>query len=326
MYSTVQEGLIPSSICGEHILMEDVSGSVTSYPDLYSVEEDKAARVIQRAFRRTLDMNVFRYLKNLINFKAQGDPKLLLKCINPKEAELIDAAAGVHVRFRLGGTKFPPNIYYKLFTHRPVVDMCANSPKDYTKQCMKQMLPKQIHNHGAIPEDNHSGWYKREENNGWRLLTLRVFDSLDEVTAADNKKRVKFNHKKLQRIQDVLKKQKQRKIDWMRKMYYEGSLHTQTSDPNTAILVQRATQGVIQSVEQHGAQAVLDWEVDELLNWTNALNYDEYINTWKAIGTSKSSCALKGTTFIQSPYDRYEFSQLSSRSPLSLNASEKEGE
>ncbi|KAM5181323.1 protein MFI isoform 2-T2 [Mantella aurantiaca] len=269
MYSTVQEGLIPSSICGEHILMEDVSGSVTSYPDLYSVEEDKAARVIQRAFRRTLDMNVFRYLKNLINFKAQGDPKLLLKCINPKEAELIDAAAGVHVRFRLGGTKFPPNIYYKLFTHRPVVDMCANSPKDYTKQCMKQMLPKQIHNHGAIPEDNHSGWYKREENNGWRLLTLRVFDSLDEVTAADNKKRVKFNHKKLQRIQDVLKKQKQRKIDWMRKMY---------------------------------------------------------INTWKAIGTSKSSCALKGTTFIQSPYDRYEFSQLSSRSPLSLNASEKEGE
>ncbi|CAI9558843.1 unnamed protein product, partial [Staurois parvus] len=251
------------------------SGSATSCPELYNVEQDKAARVVQRAFRRILDMNVFRYLKNLINFKAQGDPKLLLKCINPREAELIDAAAGVHVRFRLGGTKFPPNIYYKLFTHRPIVDMCANSPKDYTKQCVKQLLPKQIHNHGVIPEVTHSGWYKRVENNGWRLLTLRVFDSLDEVTVADNKRRVKFNHNKLQRIQDVLKKQKQRKIDWMRKMYYEGSLHAQTTDPNTTILVQRATQGVIQSVEQHGTQAVLDWEVDELLNWTNALNYEE---------------------------------------------------
>ncbi|XP_063807676.1 protein MFI isoform X2 [Pseudophryne corroboree] len=304
-------------------MMEEVSDTVTSHPDVYSVDQDRAARVIQQAFRRLLDMNVFKYFRNLINFKGQGDPRLLLKCINPREAEHIDAAAGVHVRFRLGGTKFPPNIYYKLFTHRPIVDVCANSPKDYTKQSVKQLLPKQIHNHCDIPEQDRSGWYTRVENNGWRLLTLRVCDSFDDVTAADSNKRLQFNHSKLTRRQDVLKKQKQRKMDWMRKMYYEGSLHARTADPNTAILVQRATQGIIQSVEKHGAQAVLDWEVDELLNWTNALNYEEYIDQWKAIGTSKSSCAFKGTTFVRSPYDFYEFSQLP---PTSLDSSEKEEE
>ncbi|KAM3935313.1 protein MFI [Leptodactylus fuscus] len=297
-------------------MMEDVRD-----PGGHVMEQDEAARVIQKAFRRILDMNVFRYFKNLISFKGQGDPKLLLKCINPAEAGLIDAAAGVHVRFRLGGTKFPPNIYYKLFTHRPIVDMCANSPKDYTQQCVKQLLPKQIHNHGAILEQDRRGWYTRVENNGWRLLTLRLPRSLDEVTAAENKKRIPFSHSKLQRRQELVRKQKQRKIDWLRKMYYEGSLHAQTTEPNTAVLVQRATQGVLQSVEERGIESVLDWEVDELLNWTNALNYDEYINNWKSIGTSKSSCAFTGTTFVRSPYDLYEFSQRSSPGLSSLATS-----
>ncbi|XP_071990342.1 protein MFI isoform X1 [Engystomops pustulosus] len=296
----------------KEIAMEDASDPVTGYSDVYNKEQDKAARVIQKAFRRLLDMNVFKYFKNLISFRCQGDPRLLLKCINPAEAALIDAAAGVHVRFRLGGTKFPPNIYYKLFTHRPIVDMCANSPKDYTKPSAKQLLPRQIHNRAAIPQQDGSGWYTRVENNGWRLLTLRLLGGLDEVTAADNKKRSAFSHSRLQRRQEVIQKQKQRKIDWMRKMYYEGTLHAQTTEPNTAVLVQRATAGVIQSVERQGIDAVLDWEVDELLNWTNALNYDEYISSWKAVGTSKSSCAFTGTRYVRSPYDVYEISKLSS--------------
>ncbi|XP_073439190.1 protein MFI isoform X2 [Dendrobates tinctorius] len=289
-------------------MMEDVSDPVTSDPDVHTMEEDRAARVIQKAFRRILDTNVFKYITNLLSFKAQGDPRLLLKCINP------------------GETRFPPNIYYKLFTHRPIVDMCANSPKDYTKQSVKQLLPEQIHNHGVILEQDHSGWYARVENNGWRLLTLRLANGLDDVTLADNKRRIPFSHSKLRRKQEVLEKQKKRKIEWMRKMYYEGSLHAQTTEPNTAVLVQRATEGVIKSVEQYGAQAVLDWEVDELLNWTNALNYDEYISGWKAIGTSKSSCAFTGTTLVRSPYDVYELSQLSSPALFSLTTSIEEAE
>jgi hypothetical protein len=37
----------------------------------------------------------------------------------------------MHVRFRLGGATFPPLIFYKIYTHRPVTDMCAFSPRDY---------------------------------------------------------------------------------------------------------------------------------------------------------------------------------------------------
>ncbi|CAJ0968460.1 unnamed protein product, partial [Ranitomeya imitator] len=78
-------GLWPFFCIAIEVMMEDVSYSVTSDPDVYTMEEDRAARVIQRAFRRILDMNVFKYIKNLLSFKAQGDPRLLLKCINPGE-------------------------------------------------------------------------------------------------------------------------------------------------------------------------------------------------------------------------------------------------
>ena len=41
--------------------------------------------------------------------------------------------------------RFPPNIYYKIFTHRPVQDMCANSPKDYTRPSVKLQIGKDRH-------------------------------------------------------------------------------------------------------------------------------------------------------------------------------------
>lgn len=67
--------------------------------------------------------------------------------------------------------KFPPCIYYKVFTHRPIVDMCANSPKDYAK------LATLKGQRGKSQRDNREdlcGWYQRIENNGWRLLSPRV--------------------------------------------------------------------------------------------------------------------------------------------------------
>jgi len=52
--------------------------------------------------------------------RERGDPKELLRSINPGEAHIADAASGIHVRFRLGGTVFPPLVFYKIYTHRPV--------------------------------------------------------------------------------------------------------------------------------------------------------------------------------------------------------------
>jgi hypothetical protein len=52
--------------------------------------------------------------------REAADPRQLLRSINAAEAALVEPAAGLHIRFRLGGSSFPPILLYKLFTHRPV--------------------------------------------------------------------------------------------------------------------------------------------------------------------------------------------------------------
>ncbi|XP_069747401.1 protein MFI isoform X4 [Narcine bancroftii] len=180
---------------------------------------ENAASILQRAWRRRIDMQLFKHYKNMINFR-KGNPRFMMKCINPIEADFLDNAAGVHVRFRLGGY---------------------------------------------------------------------LGTTIDYMQFEPNRKTMTFHHSVSQRKQDIVRKHKKRKVEWMKKMYHEGKLHAQTLDPNAAVLVQRATEGVINSIEQHGLNAVLDWEVDELLEWTNALNFEKYLSDWMQIASSNSS-------------------------------------
>uniref|UniRef100_A0A672P9H8 Uncharacterized protein n=1 Tax=Sinocyclocheilus grahami TaxID=75366 RepID=A0A672P9H8_SINGR len=81
---------------------------------------------------------------------------------------------------------------------------------------------------------------------------------------------------------DVARKKKIHKIEWMRKMYAGGLLHTGTEHSQTALLI--------------GTDSVSEQEVDELLAWTKALNFDEYINEWRDLGTSKCCIVNNGKT------------------------------
>lgn len=54
----------------------------------------------------------------------------------------------------------------------------------------------------------------------------------------------------------------------------EGLLHAHTEHNETALLVQKSTE-LIDSFEQIGPDSVTEQEVDELLEWTKALNFDE---------------------------------------------------
>ncbi|KAF5894373.1 hypothetical protein DAT39_015943 [Clarias magur] len=282
---------------------------------------DRAARVIQRTWRRHANIVVFKYFKNLVTFRNRGDPRLLLKYVNPREADLLDAASGVYIRFRLGGvryttssvyadlidcipedyfpftrltlsfqTSFPPNIYYKIFTHRPIVDVCANSPKDYTHAGQKRPVAQQVHNGLPLVPDDRSGWYRRMENNGWRLLSGKICLLGDPITQDTSCKRTDFHHCKLTRRQDAERKKKIRKLEWMRKMYDEGALHTHTEHRD---LVENSAKGMTCALEQLGPDAMLDWEVDELIEWTSALDFDE-----KAAGPlgTRPSTVLPGHT------------------------------
>lgn len=58
---------------------------------------------------------MYRYYRDLINFKTRGNPALMLRCINPNEAKMLDAASGVHVKFRLAGVsrfKLSPELLF----------------------------------------------------------------------------------------------------------------------------------------------------------------------------------------------------------------------
>jgi hypothetical protein len=59
--------------------------------------------------------------------KLRGAPADLLRAIVPNEVDLMDRAAGVHVRFRLGGPVFPPRIFFKIYTHKVRVGLGCSS-------------------------------------------------------------------------------------------------------------------------------------------------------------------------------------------------------
>ncbi|XP_045153698.1 protein MFI [Echinops telfairi] len=261
----------------------------------FSEKQDLAARIIQHAWKSFLDIAIFKHFKKMINIRRQGKPQQIIRYINPKEADFLDAAAGIIVRFRLGGVDFPPNIYYKIFTHRHIEDLCANSPRDYTK------LPPKYTSHirsDCPQEDDSSGWYRRVENNGWRLVSDDFWMPTENTVLEDTKER-KFHFSKLQRRKDLEKKRKIRKVEWMRQMYYAGNLEAKSANYETLGLIHTATKGLIQAIEDDGIDSVMEWEVDEVLNWTNALNFDEYIASWKEIATSNSSANFRGFRFEQ---------------------------
>ena len=133
---------------------------------------------------------------------------MMLKCINPGEASFLDSASGIHIKYRLAGVsfpsqswqsseknrvfirayikliivlvckqeKFPPNIYYKIFTHRPVQDMCANSPKDYTAACEKLSMGRDIHN--VKPTVVSNGAFKQYNNNHIDSMLMGLIEIL----------------------------------------------------------------------------------------------------------------------------------------------------
>ncbi|GAA6231775.1 uncharacterized protein C11orf65-like [Lates japonicus] len=250
--------------------------------------QQTAARMIQRAWRRYVYREVFRYFKQLISQFNQGDPQKILKPVNPREAELLDAAAGVFMRFRLGGVTFPPNIYYKIFTHRPITDVCASSPRDYTQPGLKQPVARQTNTRWPVVQEDRSGWYQRMEHNSWRLFCSKVVPITEHGEIGVNKK-MDFHYSKLQRQQDMDRWRKRRKIEWLNQMYNHVRLQTHSVHRHMATLVGTSAQEVMDTAEEKGVDEMEECELDELLAWTTTLNFEEYMQEWRRLACSLSS-------------------------------------
>lgn len=72
-------------------------------------------------------------------------------------------------------------VFYKIYTHRPVTDVCSFCPRDYAAlaQRRRRKEPGTRKQSGAGEED----WYLRWENNGWRPVSERLLQPVDPVTA-----------------------------------------------------------------------------------------------------------------------------------------------
>lgn len=57
--------------------------------------------------------------------------------------------------------------------------------------------------------------------------------------------------------------------------YKEGMLKARSNDRETNMIIEEAARNLIDTIETDGYNSIEDWEVNELLEWTNMLNFDE---------------------------------------------------
>lgn len=253
--------------------LDHLLAQVTALRGLGDNPRHAAARRIQRCWRGMSSKRVMVYFVNLIKFREQGNPARLLRSVNPREAGLLDAATGAHVRFRLGGLDWPPKVYYKIYTHAAVTDICAYAPRDYTRA--KQLPPRKLHNKPPPGErraaETREGWYSRVENNGWRPVQESLLRELDHVTVSTSAKPVSFAPTRMQRREDVLQRRRQKKLAWLQAMYLNrGAAHTSGAGAAAA--------GADDGADGH--------DVDALLQWTDELDFDGYYNNWLTLATT----------------------------------------
>ncbi|KAG7392390.1 hypothetical protein PHYPSEUDO_000798 [Phytophthora pseudosyringae] len=277
----------------------------------------RAALGVQTAWKSYTHRRIFRYYRDLLTFRSTGDPARMLRAINPSEASLLDASMGAQVRFRLGGLAFPPTIYYKIFTRKPVCDLGAFSPKDYTVS--RQTAPASHSHDKRRPahttyirvgnsyyrarrqaEDTRL-WYRRLENNGWRPVTAKVLAeaNADPIAQATGGRRAAsgFHFSKVVRQQDRERARRHKKRLWMQKLYAQGLLtaadhrpeHEQDED-------EEDEDGKDQADKQPRVLFDVDFddenweaEAEEMFQWASALDYDGYVDNWHELGRTAAT-------------------------------------
>lgn len=166
---------------------------------------------------------------------------------------LLDPSMQVHVRFRLGGARFPPMIYYKVFTHGAVADICAFAPRDYAAE--RAGRPR-------LEEDR----YLRNENNGWRPLVCRLQAKRDEVEKITARRLRPFHHSRLQRRQDLERRRRHQKAQWIRTLYAQSEAVpvAAESDPRPVT-------------------------PEDLVQWSQEVEFEAYMDSWMQMATSDVS-------------------------------------
>ncbi len=280
----------------------------------YLNEKEDAAIRIQRCWKRFVNRHIFKFYRNLIAYRERMDPYVVLRSVNPTESGLMDVASGLHVRFRLGGSTFPPVVYYKIYTHNPVVDINAFAPRDYTKyERIKEA--KRYHSKPLSEDDELTGWYQRVENNGWRPVTNNnITDDEYNVGGVLTKSTLKvhlsrtvthtpqpiFHYSSVQRKQDIVARRKKRKVEWMRKLYRANMLkekgitdsgEEETSNGNGEVTTDltKVQKRLEIEAELEGIDHMDELELMDVINWSQSLDFEQYVEEWNGLAITLPS-------------------------------------
>eukprot|EP00611_Tribonema_gayanum_P026682 TRINITY_DN6417_c0_g1_i1.p1 TRINITY_DN6417_c0_g1~~TRINITY_DN6417_c0_g1_i1.p1 ORF type:complete len:494 (-),score=65.78 TRINITY_DN6417_c0_g1_i1:285-1766(-) len=299
----------------------ETGGCIRTDADGAALSQHDAARSIQGAWKSFTSRRIYVYFRDLIRFRLAGDPAQLLRTINPPETYLFDRAAAVHVRFRLGGASFPPNIYYKVYTHAPVADIGAFAPRHYCQKpdemrkraceglsgrlhrmAHESKSPKRVT--GTIrvgssffgttmavdPSRTPSStqWYERVESNGWRPITMKVLagSEKDAITEDTDKVTMPFHHTKSARQSGVASKAKEARRRWLMTMHKQGlaACAGTTAEDYCTSPGEQKDEGC-----KNAAPPASEFTDGDLILWSSALDYDGYLRNWKCVATSGPS-------------------------------------
>eukprot|EP00742_Colponemidia_sp_Colp-10_P005727 GILJ01006121.1.p1 GENE.GILJ01006121.1~~GILJ01006121.1.p1 ORF type:complete len:563 (+),score=89.50 GILJ01006121.1:144-1832(+) len=337
----------------------------------------QAAAKLQRVWRSFTDKRIYKYYRDLIHFRERGNPAQMLKSINPLEAQLMEAASNLHLRFRLGGMTFPPAIYYKIFIHGSLVDVNAFAPRDYTKERQKksvngssvanstkaipstkqfQFSPAQDLSSSAksrtiqvtrgVTVEAGAGWYERFENNGWRPVSEKLLEPVDDIEQMSAKKRYTFHYDRTMRKELKEQERKRKKVEWMKKLYQEGKqkeIRPESNQPASSVDDLPLDQSLLFSDKAANAgsfndlmyarqQNQLDDDLDfdpDLVSWSQQLDFEQYYSNWATLATSartevfvtmNHSRTLDGISFsdVESLKPTHSPSQVTQQSPSPL--------
>jgi len=259
------------------------AGRVASRPAT-ATSSGRAVLALQRAWRCYTNRQIFHYFRDMIRFREEGDPAELLRCINPKEAHMMDAAAKIHVRFRLGGSMFPPTIYYKIYTHGAVTDVNAFAPRDYTAHF--QAPPVVLHNKekagDRVRAENRENWYRRFENNGWRPISDKILEEPDAALLSGAARTTEWHHVKTKRREEAVRQRKQKKLKWLQHMYALGKAEGGTESGDSG----GGAAAVLSAGGSMAEEAEAEAELTALLQWSDSLDFDSYYQDWLTLATS----------------------------------------
>lgn len=175
--------------------------------------------------------------------------------------------------------------------------MNSFAPRDYTE--VRKISHKTTVNMTFESEETKKateGWYQRSDNNGWRPITDNVLAPFDSVESATAKKAHTYHFDRKKRAEITAVERRKKKLKWLKKLYFDAKRSDDAEAEKVRLLEGNPPKPTDQEENPFSNPVLLQLPedkfeayVDELLEWSETLDYDKYTENWTQIATSAPS-------------------------------------